>query len=269
MNFLEKVERELCIRKYSPKTIKSYLSCLEKYFAYKKENISEFNEENVKDFLYQLVQKKASASSINQHINAIQFFYREIIKTSQKVHFKFAKKPQKLPIVLTRTEIKKCIDSILNPKHKLAIAIAYAAGLRIAEVQNLKTQDIDFESLFLHIKSAKGQKDRIAPFSEKLSDHLKNIIAGKSAGDFVFESNQGGKLSTRSLQKVFQKALKQSGIKKPATFHSLRHSFATHLLENGIDVRYVQELLGHSNIRTTQRYTQVTNPKLKNIKSPL
>ncbi len=268
MEFLEKVRRELSIRKYSPKTIKSYLACLKKYFDYKRFHIDTFDEESIKNYLYQLAKKDVSASLINQHINAIGFFYREIIKTSQKVHFKFSKKPQKLPVVLSHSEILESIDSLTNQKHKLILSLTYASGLRISEVQNLCVQDIDFESCTLHIKGAKGQKDRITPFSEKLSNALRNNIAGKLAKDVVFESIRGGKLSTRSLQNIFQNAMKKSRIKKPATFHSLRHSFATHLLENGTDVRYVQELLGHKNIRTTQRYTQVTNPKLKNIKSP-
>ena len=121
----------------------------------------------------------------------------------------------------------------------------------------------------IHIKNAKGQKDRISVLPNKLIGNLKSLISGKMGNDFVFESERGGKLTTRTAQKVFERALKKSGTAKNATFHSLRHSFATHLLENGVDVRYVQELLGHQNIRTTQVYTHVTNPKIKNIKSPL
>ncbi|PIT92212.1 MAG: hypothetical protein COU08_03480 [Candidatus Harrisonbacteria bacterium CG10_big_fil_rev_8_21_14_0_10_42_17] len=141
--------------------------------------------------------------------------------------------------------------------------------LRVSEVVQLKAADLSIDEFIVHIKEAKGNKDRISVMPEKLQDPLRNIIAGKRADDFVFSSNRGGKLTTTSLQKMFRKILAKTGIKKPATFHSLRHSFATHLLENGTDVRYVQALLGHSNIRTTQQYTQVTNPALKNIKSPL
>jgi len=128
---------------------------------------------------------------------------------------------------------------------------------------------LDFEELTVHVKLAKGQKDRISVIPKVLVSDLKNLVAGKSKNDLVFASERGGKLTTRTAQKVFENALRNSKIKKDATFHSLRHSFATHLLESGTDVRYVQELLGHQNIRTTQIYTHVTNPKLKNIKSPL
>lgn len=269
MEFLEKFRRELAIRKYSPQTIRTYERCLQKYFVFKQAELGVFDEENIKNYLYVLSQNNASASLINQNINAIQFFYREIQKVPQKVHFRFSKKPQKLPVVLTHAEIISCIDTLANSKHKCILSLAYASGLRVSEVQALRVGDIDLENTILHIKWAKGQKDRITPFSTKLTDTLRNLVAGKAKDAIVFESNRGGKLSTRSLQNIFQIALRKAGIRKPATFHSLRHSFATHLLENGTDVRFVQELLGHQNIRTTQVYTHVTSPKLKNIKSPL
>jgi len=265
---LEKTKRELEIRKYSLQTQKTYLRLLKSYFVHKKQNLKKFNEENIKNFLQNLVHKNSSSSLINQTINAIQFFYREIIHTPQKVYFRYAKKSQKLPVVLARSEIEKILENISNAKHRLIISLSYGAGLRISEIRNLKVQDLDFENLTIHLKEAKGKKDRLTIFPEKLKTHLQNQIAGKNSDEFVFESNRGDKLSERSLQKFFQQALQRSEIKKAATFHSLRHSFATHLLENGTDVRYVQELLGHQNIRTTQRYTQVTNLKLKNIKSP-
>lgn len=148
------------------------------------------------------------------------------------------------------------------------ISLGYACDLKVSEAIKLKVKDLDINELVVHIKGAKGKKDRLSVLPEKLQNDLRNIIAGKNTDDFVFSSNREGKLTTTSLQKMFRKSLKKTKINKPATFHSLRHSFATHLLENGTDVRYVQELLGHANIRTTQIYTKVTNPKLKNIKSP-
>lgn len=147
--------------------------------------------------------------------------------------------------------------------------MAYGAGLRISEAISLKVKDVNLEELTIHLKNAKGKKDRITIFPEKIRSNLQGLMAEKNLDDYLFESERGGKLTERTAQKVFENALRGIGIKKEATFHSLRHSFATHLLENGVDVRYVQELLGHQNIRTTQIYTQVTNPKLKNIKSPL
>lgn len=264
----QKIERELRIRNYSPKTIKSYLFALDLYFAFKKTDYGILNEENIRNFLLNCEERKISPQSRNLFLSAIKFYYRNVIKNQQKIAINSAKKPKNLPVVLSRGEIEKILNSLKNNKHKLLLSLAYGSGLRVSEIVSLKIEDLDFEELTIHIKQAKGQKDRISVIPAKLCDDLKNLIIGKEKNDFVFASERGGKLTTRSAQKVFENALKTSNIKKTATFHSLRHSFATHLLENGVDVRYIQELLGHQNIRTTQIYTQVTNPSLKNIKSP-
>jgi len=266
---LEQTRQELKLRNYSFKTIKAYLGCLREYFDFKKFSLETIDEKNIKQFLLNKQDKNYSSQTINLYLNAIKFFYREVLKIPQGINLKFAKRSKKLPIVLSREEIKNIINVIRNPKHKLIISLAYGAGLRISEVVNLKVKDINLEELTIHLKNAKGKKDRITIFPEKIKTELQNLIAGKNLNDYLFESERGGKLTERTAQKVFENALRGAGIKKDATFHSLRHSFATHLLENGVDVRYVQELLGHQNIRTTQIYTQVTNPKLKNIKSPL
>ena len=266
---LHKTERELKIKNYSPKTLKSYLYGLREYFSFKGNNFTELDQENIRDFLLYCEKKHISSQSRNLFLNAIKFYYRNVVKNSQKIEIQSAKKPKSLPTVLSRVEVNRILESPKNAKHKLLLSLAYGAGLRVSEVIALKVQDLDFEELTVHIKRAKGQKDRISVMPESLVDSLKNLVAGKIATDLVFASERGGKLTTRTAQKVFENALRDSSVRKNATFHSLRHSFATHLLENGTDVRYVQELLGHQNIRTTQRYTQVTNPKLKNIRSPL
>jgi len=266
---LDQAERELKIRNYSQKTVKSYLYGLKEYFSFKKASLENLNVENIKEFLLRSEQKGVSAQSRNLFLNAIKFYYRNVVKDSQKVDIRSAKKSKSLPVVLSRKEIEQILLSTQNAKHKLLLSLAYGAGLRVSEVIAVKVKDVDLDEMTIHIKKAKGQKDRISVLPEKLIDNLRNVIAGRSSNDFVFASERGGKLTARTAQKIFENSLKKAGIKKDATFHSLRHSFATHLLENGVDVRYVQELLGHQNIRTTQRYTQVTNPKLKNIKSPL
>lgn len=266
---LDKAERELKIKNYSPRTIKSYLYSLQKYFSFKGGYFIKLDQEDIRNFLLHCEKKQISPQSRNLFLNAIKFYYRNVQKDYQKIEIQSAKKPKSLPTVLSRSEVGRILESFKNAKHKLMVSLAYGSGLRVSEVISLKVQDLDFEELTVHIKQAKGQKDRISVMPESLTDSLKNLVAGKSGDDFVFASERGGKLTTRTAQKVFENALRDSGVKKEATFHSLRHSFATHLLENGTDVRYVQELLGHSNIRTTQLYTQVTNPKLKNIKSPL
>ena len=266
---LQKPERELKIKNYSSKTIKSYLYGLREYFSFKAKNFSDLDQENIRNFLLHCEQKQISPQSKNLFLSAIKFYYRNVTRNLQQIEIQSAKKPKSLPVVLSRIEIRKIIESPRNSKHKLLLSLAYGAGLRVSEVVFLKVQDLDIDELTIYIKQAKGQKDRISVIPESIADEIRNLIAGKANNDFVFASERGGKLTTRTAQKVFENALRFSGIGKDATFHSLRHSFATHLLENGTDVRYVQELLGHQNIRTTQRYTQVTNPQLKNIKSPL
>lgn len=268
-NYLQKTKNELKLRNYSLRTIKGYLFCISEYLKYKHNNIDSFDEENIKKFLLSKQESGKSPQTVNLYLNAIKYFYRVVLKNNKQINIKFSKRSKKLPVVLSRNEINKIISVIKNPKHKIMVTLAYGAGLRVSELVNLRVQDLNIDELFIHIKEAKGKKDRITIFPEKITDDLQKLVLGKSARDFVFESERGGKLTTATAQTVFKNALKKADIKKRATFHSLRHSFATHLLENGVDVRYVQELLGHRNIRTTQRYTQVTNPKLKNIKSPL
>lgn len=268
MSILDKTERLLKLRNYSPKTRKAYLLYIRQYLDFVKDKNFENKQKAVEDFLLEKHRLKQSPQTINLALNAIKFLYSEALNDPQRINVKFAKRSKKLPIVLTRSEINQIIEVTKNPKYKLMISLGYACGLRVSEVVHLQVADLDIDELTVHIKSAKGQKDRISVLPDKLKNDLRNIIAGKNKDDFLFASNRGGKLTTMSLQKMFQKSLSQTDIVKPATFHSLRHSFATHLLENGTDIRYVQELLGHANIRTTQLYTQVTNPRLKNIKSP-
>ena len=266
---LDETKRVLCLRNYSPKTRKAYLIYIREYIKFSKEGRIKNKRKSIEEYLLDRHKRKQSPQTINLALNAVKFFYAEVLKDPQKINLKFAKRNKKLPIVLSHSEIEKIIEATDNAKYRLMISLGYACGLRVSEVINLKVLDLDIDELVVHIKSAKGKKDRISVLPEKLQNDLRNIIAGKNAIDYLFNSNRGGKLTTTSLQKMFRKSLANTRINKPATFHSLRHSFATHLLENGTDVRYVQELLGHSNIRTTQIYTQVTNPKLKNIKSPL
>ena len=267
-NIILQTENSLKLRNYSVKTRKSYLLYIKQYLDFVKKKKFKNKQEAVEKFLLEKVERKKSSQTVNLALNAVKFFYKEVLKNNEKIDLKFAKRSKKLPVVLSKAEIEKILKNIPNQKYKLAVALAYAGGLRISEIQNLKVRDVDLGELVIHIKNAKGKKDRITVFPDKLKIDFQNLMAGRNGNDFVFNSNRGGKLTTRSFQAVFKKALKKAGIKKDATFHSLRHSFATHLLENGTDVRYVQELLGHANIRTTQIYTQVINPKLKNIKSP-
>jgi len=265
----DRIENEMKLRNFSRKTIRAYLGCLDDYFAYIKTVKKEPDIQAIKRYLLEKQTRGLSSQTINLYLQAIKYFYREIYKSNTTIDIKFAKTASKLPVVLSRLEIDKIISKIDNQKHKMIVALAYGCGLRVSEVVNLKIKDVDLDELIIHLKCAKGNKDRVTIFPEKLKESIKNIAVDKKGTEYLFESQMGGKLTERSAQKVFENALHKADIKKEATFHSLRHSFATHLLENGVDVRYVQELLGHANIRTTQLYTKVTNPALRKIKSPL
>jgi integrase/recombinase XerD len=267
--FLQKIENELKLRNYSKRTISSYLGCLKNYFLFAKSVTNEPDIPLIKGFLLAKQEKGASSQTVNLYLNSIKHFYHDIMKAHVKVDLKFAKRSDKLPVVLSKNEIKQILGGIKNEKHKMMVALAYGAGLRVSETVSLRVKDLDLSELVIHIKEGKGKKDRITILPEILKEGLSRLMAGKDKKDYIFESERGGRLTARSAQKIFENALERSGIKKDATFHSLRHSFATHLLEQGTDVRYVQELLGHANIRTTQIYTKVTNPSLKKIKSPL
>lgn len=243
---------------YSPRTIEAYCRCVE-----------EIGEQDLLTFLDKLAKEHKSSFTINQYHAAYKLYVTKVLKQQFEASFPYTKRRQRLPIVLSREEIERVIAFTKNSKHRIMITLAYGAGLRVGEVINLKVGDVDLKELCLLIKEAKGDKDRLTILPEKLVNDLNNMIAGKTGDQYLFESERGGKLTTRTAQAVFERSLKLAEINKPATFHSLRHSFATHLLENGVDTRYIQKLLGHSNIQTTMIYTKVTNPALLKIRSPL
>lgn len=268
-DYLLQLTKELQQRNYSPRTVEIYFNCLRFFLKWLNYDVSKLSREKILDFILFLQKQGKAPKTINLYKEVIKFFCSQILKVSFDVDIKLSKEPKKLPIVLSRTELDHMFSVPQNIKHKLLLMVAYGAGMRLSEVKNLRVQDIDFGSLTIHIKWAKWQKDRISILSEKIRDELQRYCSLKTSDAYVFESERGGILHERTLAHIFHHAKEKAGITKPATFHSLRHSFATHLLENGTDIRYVQVLLWHNNIRTTQMYTQVTNPILKNIISPL
>lgn len=267
-NLMDIVHREMAIRNYSPKTISAYTRIISDLYKKTKTPPRDLSEASIKDYLLGLQRRGLSSQSIALAVNAINFLYTVIYKRKEYRKLHHPKRSKKLPVVLTRKEIELLIAQPRNIKHRTLLALAYAAGLRVSEAVALRILDVDCDEMTVTIRQGKGRKDRVSILAPRLITDIRRLTEGKDAQFHLFESERGGILTTGTAQKIFTNALKKSGIKKPATFHSLRHSFATHLLENGVDVRYVQELLGHQNIRTTQLYTQVTNPMLRNIKSP-
>ncbi|HLG25888.1 MAG TPA: site-specific tyrosine recombinase/integron integrase [Candidatus Gracilibacteria bacterium] len=269
--FLKKLENELRLRGLSPRTIKTYTSCVGFYLRYlgAGSDLMNMDVEKIKEFLLHRQDSGAAPQTVNLYLNAIKFFYRHVVKAQASIDIRFAKRSLRLPVVLSHREVLLLIDSYRNRKHRLLIGLTYGAGLRVSEVVKLRVRDIDFERRLMTVRGGKGNKDRQSLLPMKLENQLRIICAARDPGDYLFESERGGRLSTRTAQKVFDAGLKRAGITRQATFHSLRHSFATHLLENGTDIRFVQVLLGHANIKTTQRYTQVTSHSLQRIVSPL
>lgn len=265
---LNATEEMLRLKNYSPATRKSYLSCLHAFLKTGSDH-APLETEHIKSFILQKQSEGLSSSTTNIYLQAIKFYFHQVLHIRTKLYVPLAKRPKRLPVTLTRNEILRILEVVANVKHKTMLAIAYGAGLRISEVTSLRVRDLDIATKTVTIRAGKGQKDRISVLPASLLSNLASLTVHKHPSDFVFASERGGKLTTRTVQKVFTSACKKVGILKQATFHSLRHSFATHILENGTDVRYVQALLGHNNIRTTQIYTYVTNPALQNILSPL
>lgn len=268
-NLLDIVTKEMKIRNYSRRTIEAYSRVYSDIYKQLNRPLRNLLEDELKEYLYQKTVRGLSSQSVALAANALNFLYTQLYKRADFKKLRHPKKTQTLPTVLTKSEVECILQQTNNRKHSAMLGIAYAAGLRVSEVVNLRVIDIDIKELTIVVRQGKGKKDRLTVLSPRLILDMQEFMRGKKGDDYVFESERGGKLTTTTAQMVFHQCLKKSGIAKSATFHSLRHSFATHLLENGVDVRYVQELLGHQNIRTTQIYTHVTNPAIKNIKSPL
>jgi integrase/recombinase XerD len=264
-----KLKQEMKLRKFSPKTIKSYLYYITDLLKYSSKNPKTVNTDDIRGYLEHLADKNSSASTLNGAYSAFKLYFEKILRRHFFANIPRAKCPKKLPETLTKDEVKKILGTIQNVKHKLLLGLMYSSGLRVSEVVNCKVKDLDLESHLLRVRQAKGAKDRTTILSEKVCIVLQKYVKNKKFNNYVFESDRGGKLTERTAQKIFSLALKKSEIKKPATCHSLRHSFATHLLEAGTSIRYIQELLGHARLETTQIYTKVSNNNLQNIKSPL
>ncbi len=265
------IAKEIRIRGYSTKTKKTYTNYNKELLKFKNKNPEQIIQKDIKDYLdYLADNKKATASTLNCVMNALRFYYGKILGKDFIYQVKRAKKDKKLPVVLSKEEVKRLIDSINNPKHNLMLSITYSAGLRVSETVSLRIQDIDFDRKILNIKSAKGKKDRTTLLSEKVSTQLKEYLSVYQPKFWLFEGqDKGEKITIRTVQKIFEHALQEAEIKKEAGIHCLRHSFATHLLEAGTDLRIIQELLGHESSKTTEIYTHVSTKTIKSVRSPL
>lgn len=264
---LEKLETELKLRAFSPRTVGSYVFYNKKFLEFVKKEPEQVVEDDIKSYIASLMERNVSPKSIILIKAALKFFYDDVLKRNI-VNIKSPKISKKLPVVLTKEEIKTLINSIENEKHRLIVALLYSSGLRLSEVVNLKVEDIEFEEGVGWVRSGKGAKDRLFILSNNIIEDLKKHAHRKKETDYLFEGWEG-QMSPRNIQKIVALSAKKAGISKSVHVHSLRHSFATHLLESGVDIRKIQELLGHTNLNTTQIYAHVSKEELKKIKNPL
>jgi integrase/recombinase XerD len=262
----------LRVRRYSERTVKTYTDALTVFLRFwNTVPVDQITEEHVERFNRDYILKKGlSASYQNQVINALKAFFQGI--QNRKLHLENLERPRtarKLPVVLSETEVAQILGAVENLKHKTMLALIYSAGLRRSEVLNLKPVDIDSKRMMIAIRGAKGNKDRYVPLSLMALQLLREYYRQYKPATWLFEGQTGETYSERSIAKVLETALLKSGINKPATLHTLRHSYATHLLEHGTDLRYIQELLGHKSSKTTEIYTHVSQTAVQRIQSPL
>lgn len=269
---ISKYKHTLTLKNYSQSTVNSYLNGLHKFLAYVQGNeIEEVKASHISEFLVHAKRENDySYSTMKQLVASVRFLYIEVLNKDIDFNFDIKmKKPSRIPVVLSVEEVQRLLNSFTNLKHKAIFTICYSAGLRVGEILSLKVKDIDSDRMQIRIEQGKGQKDRYSILSEKVLTLLRDYVKKYQPVDYLFEGQGGGQYSASSIQALMRRHKKKCGITKKATPHTLRHSFATHLLDNGTDTRFIQELLGHKHISTTQIYTHVSSRSMKDVKSPV
>jgi len=267
--FLKKLEVELKISKCSKYTIRNYVKSNSLLLDFTKKNPNNITIDDVKSFQAEYLSDKASKSII-LFLAALRYAYTNIMQKDPTMGIKRPKKENRIPVVLSKDEVSRLISIFDNKKSKLMVSMLYAIGMRVGELISLKVSDLNFEEKTGYIKQGKGRKDRAFNIPESMMQEIKEQAERQKADnqEFLFTGSQG-KLTDRNIQKIVRKAAIRAGINKSVHPHTLRHSFATHLLENGVDIRKIQELLGHASISTTELYTHISRKELKKIASPI
>ncbi len=269
---LATMRRKLEIARYSPRSIQVYLSATRQLFLhFPKKHPNDIRTEDIEAFQHHLAtERKVSNSTLNQAVNAIRYYYMNVVGDARRVTFiERPRKETKLPLVLSKAEVAAVLKAPTNLKHRAMLAVAYSGGLRVSEVLTLRPDDLLHDRGLIRIRGAKGNKDRTTLLGRSTAELLERYVEHTQPRSLLFEGQGGGAYSARSLQKVLEAALEKAGIQKPATMHTLRHSFATHLLEQGTDLRYIQALLGHASSKTTEIYTHVSTRYLQGIVNPM
>ncbi|MFQ5531749.1 MAG: site-specific tyrosine recombinase/integron integrase [Candidatus Nanoarchaeia archaeon] len=265
------VKKECKRRRLSPRTFKTYLYCINRFLKFTKKDLGKISKKDVRLFLEYLSDREMSGNTMNTYHMAIRFLFENVLKKRMWIDIKYSKVPEKLPEVLSKEEVRRLIDSIKNTKHVLMISLMYSSGLRVSELISLRVRDLELNKKYGYVRNGKGGKDRLIVIPKNLINPIKRLMEKEDLDEenYLFNSNRNKKYSIRSIQKIIEKASKISGIKRKIHPHTLRHSFATHLIENGYDVSQVQTLLGHKSPETTLIYTHIASPNLIKTKSPL
>jgi site-specific recombinase XerD len=269
----DRMKEDLLLKAYSPHTQRAYLGCARHFARHYLRSPEEMGEQEIRGFLLYLVRdRKASPATLGMYINALKFLYNVTLKRPEAVKgISHPKRPKTLPVILSPEEVLRVLAAISSVKYKAIIATAYAAGLRISEVCGLRLADIDSQRRRLHIRAGKGKKDRYVMLGESLLALLRQYYQeARPKGEYLFPGQKPQRpISTTAVRQVLRKVIRETGLAKRVTMHTLRHCFATHLLEAGTDIRILQVLLGHSSIRTTLRYTHITDRLVQKLVSPL
>lgn len=266
-SYFDKLE----LRKYANNTVKTYVTSFEKFINYYiSKDLVSINESDVRKYILKLVQENKSTSYINSAINSIKFYYESVLGMPNRFYeIERPRKEKKLPKILSKEDVLSIIANTNNLKHKCIVSLLYSSGIRRNELVNLKITDIDSKRMLIRIEAAKGDKDRYTLLSHSLLEDLRKYYKQYKPEKYIVEGMYGKQYSGQSIGKIVLNAAEKAGIKIPVTPHMLRHSFATHLLEAGVDLRQIQVLLGHSSSKTTEIYTHVATTTFKKIKNPL
>ncbi len=265
--YLSKLE----LKKYASSTAKTYISCFEAFINYYRDVVlSSLDENDIRSYLKYLIREGKSNAYLNLVVNSIKFYYEVVLEMPNRFYaIERPRKEHKLPKVISKEEVKQIIANTNNIKHKCIVSLLYSAGLRRGELLNLKIQDIDSKRMMVRINDSKGNKDRFTLLSQLVLNDLRIYWKEYRPKDYLFEGAKGGKYSEQSVLSIVKRCAIRGNVKIRVTPHMLRHSFATHLLENGTDLRYIQTLLGHSSSKTTEIYTHVAVTQYRNIINPL
>ena len=266
------MREELILRGYSPNTQKVYLSEFFQFLSILKQHSAQnLPVEKIRSYLVYCSERlKLKEATLHSRVNALKFYYEQVIHRDNLFSaVPRPKKPSQLPKVLSTTDLKKMFELTENDKHRLILKLVYGMGLRVSEIVGLKVKDIDTKRMKVHIQYAKGKKDRYVPLPHSILDELRAYYSVYKPKDYLFEGQTGGQYTIRSVQQVFKQAMTKAKVNKKIGIHGLRHSYATHLLEAGVDTLFIKELLGHRDIKTTMIYTRISNKSLSNIISPL